>query len=537
MNLIIHNANVKTMDKANPTAQAIALKGSFIAAVGSNEEILALATADTKIIDAMGKTLIPGFNDSHMHLLGYAGELSTVDLNGTTSIDEMLERIKTFIAKNNIPAGSVVKGSGWNQNFFTEGRNPNRYDLDKVSTEHIIITDRACHHVCAVNSMALAHFGVDRNTPDVEGGEIIKDENGEPLGLLTENARTLNKTIKPLEVSEIEALILNAAPNLAKMGLTSIQSDDFTAISSFDNVYEAYTNLVKAGKLTFRVNQQCRALGLAAYEKIMGMEQTSEQISPYYKLGPIKVMADGSLGARTALMLEDYADAPGTKGVPIYSQDELESIAALAHNNDRPLAIHAIGDGAMAMSLSAIKKAKAANPKNDIRHGIVHCQITDNSMLKDFSDNNIIAYIQPIFIHADWPIVAARVGSEKASTSYAFKTLKSTGVHIPFGTDCPVEKFNPFNNLYCAITRKDLGGAPEQGYNPTEALSPEQAVYSYTAEGAYASYEENVKGMLKPGMYADMVILSKDIFAEKPEEILTTEVETTIFDGKIIYSK
>ena len=536
MDLIIQNANAKTMDKNNPSAQAIAIKGGIIAAVGSNEEILALATGETKIIDIKGKTLIPGFNDSHMHLLGYAGELSTVDLNGTTSISEMIERIKTFIAKNNIPAGSIVKGSGWNQNFFDEKRNPDKYDLDKASTEHIIITDRACHHVCAVNSMALAHFGVDKNTPDVDDGEIVRDENGEPIGLFTENARNAIKTDKQLDVAEIEELILKAAPNLAKMGLTSVQTDDFTPVQPYAHVYEAYTNLAKAGKLTFRVNQQCRALGLNNYEKIMAMEQTDAGINPYYKLGPIKVMADGSLGARTALMLDDYADAP-TKGIPIYSQDELDKIAALAHNGGRTLAIHAIGDGAMAMSLEAIKNAKAANPKNDMRHGIVHCQITDKSMLKDFSDNDITAYIQPIFIHADWPIVADRVGAEKASTSYAFKTLKDSGVHIPFGTDCPVEKFNPFNNLYCAITRKDLDGNPANGYNPTEALSPEEAVYSYTAEGAYTSYEENAKGMLRPGMYADMVVLSKDIFTEKHEEILTTEVEMTIFDGKVIYTK
>jgi len=537
MDLIIHNANIKTMDKENPAAQAIAVKAGIIEVVGSNEGILALASTETKIIDAGGKTLIPGFNDSHMHLLGYAGELSTVDLNGTASIDEMIARIKDFIAKNNIPAGSIVMGSGWNQNFFTEKRNPDRYDLDKASTEHIIMADRACHHICSVNSTALAHFAIDKNTPDVEGGEIVRDENGEPLGIFAENARSLIKSNKSLEISEIEALILKAAPNLAKMGLTSIQSDDFTAQSPSERVYAAYTNLAKAGKLTFRVNQQCRALGYSAYEKIMTMEQTNEETSPYYKLGPIKVMADGSLGARTALMLEDYHDAPGTKGIPIYAQDELDKIAALAHNGGRALAIHAIGDGAMAMSISAIKKAKSANPKNDIRHGIVHCQITDSSMLKDFSDNDITAYIQPIFIHADWPIVASRVGEEKASTSYTFKTLKSTGVHTPFGTDCPVEKFNPFNNLYCAITRKDLNGQPENGYNPAEALSPEEAAYCYTAEGAYASYEENVKGMLRKGMYGDMVILSEDIFAESPEKILGCEVEMTVFDGKVIYSK
>ena len=261
-----------------------------------------------------------------------------------------------------------------------------------------------------------------------------------------------------------------------------------------------------------------------------------KDVAPYFKLGPVKILADGSLGGRTAFMKEDYFDDPGNKGIPIYGKEEFDAIVELCHEKDRPVAIHAIGDAIMQWCLDAIKRVQKENPKPDLRHGIIHCQITDEAQLKEFKANNVVAYIQPIFIHADWGVVAARVGKAKAHTSYAFKTLKDLGVYIPFGTDCPVEGFDPFKNLYCAVTRKDLSGQPEEGYNPHEALSIHESVYAYTVDSAYASYEEDVKGMLKVGMYADIAVLTKNIFEIKPEEMLKAEVAMTVFDGKIIYS-
>ncbi|MDL2248628.1 amidohydrolase [Tyzzerella sp. OttesenSCG-928-J15] len=536
MDIILYNGNIKTMDNGK-CAEAIAMDGGIIKAVGSNDEVMALKTATTQIIDLMGKTLIPGFNDSHMHLTGYANELNSVNLNGTKSVEEIISRIKNFIEENNIAEGRPVKASGWNQNFFANKKNPDKFDLDKISDKHIIITERACHHVYAVNSFALKHFGITKDTPDLEDGEIGRDETGEPDGLFYENARSLVRNETPMNTGAIENLILKAAPNLAKMGITSVHTDDFTLLTPFDAVHEAYTNLAENKKLTFRANEQCRAIGLESYKKVVAMENSADNIKPYYKLGPVKIMADGSLGARTALMKEDYADAPGIKGIPIYSQDELDNIVKLAHNSGRPVAVHAIGDGAMEMAINAIKAAQAENPKENMRHGIVHCQITDKNMLEEFKANEIMALIQPIFIHADWEIAPRRVGEEKSSTSYAFKTLRNMGVKTPFGTDCPVESFNPFNNIYCAVTRKDLNAKPENGFNPNEALSVEEAVYCYTAEPAYASFEEDLKGKLKVGMFADMALLSKDIFTVTHEEILTTEVEMTIFDGKIVYKK
>jgi len=535
MDLILVNGNFYTMDKNNKKARAIAIKDRVIKAVGTDAEILALKCDNTEVIDLGGKTVTPSFNDSHLHLLGYAIELSMVDLNGVKSIEEMAERYHKYIEENNVEEGSLVWGTGWNQNFFVDQKTPTKYDLDKISTKYMIVADRACHHVCSVNTAALKGFGVDKNTPEVEGGEIVREENGEPLGIFNETARLVFRASRTFNTAQIEELVLKAAPNFHKMGVTSVQSDDYSVLTAKENVYEAYVNLAKAGKMPLRVNEQCRVMGLENYKEMLEMPQVDSDVAPYFKLGPVKILADGSLGGRTAFMKEEYHDDPGNLGIPIYGKEEFDAIVKLCHDKNRPVAIHAIGDAIMQWCLDAIKENQARAPKPELRHGIIHCQITDEKQLKEFKENNVVAYIQPIFIHADWLVVADRVGAAKAYTSYAFKTLKDLGVKIPLGTDCPVEVFDPFKNIYCAVTRKDLTGKPEKGYNPHEALSVEEAVYAYTVDSAYASYEEDVKGQIKVGMYADIAVLTKDIFEIEHEEILTTEVALTVFDGKVVY--
>ena len=537
MDLILKNGKLYTMDKDAPTAQAVAVRNGIIEAVGTDEDILALKAEGTEVIDLGGKTLIPGFNDSHLHLLGYALKLSMVDLNGTRSVDELIERYKKFIEENNIPPGTIVAGAGWNQNFFDSKLSPTKYDLDKISTVHPIYAARACHHVCAVNSLMMKNFGVDKDTPEIDGGEIVREENGDPIGIFCENAMLAFRNAKVYDTKDIEEMVLKAAPHFHKMGITSVQSDDFADRTPFEKVYEAYVNLAREKKLTLRINEQCRAAGLENYKKMLKLPQTDKDVSPYFKLGPVKILADGSLGGRTAFMKEDYKDDPGNRGIPIYGKEEFDAIVALCHSMDRPVAIHAIGDAIMSWCLDAFKKLQSEDPRPHVRHGIIHCQITDETQLKEFAENSVVAYIQPIFIDADGPIVAERVGEAKAATSYAFKTLKDLGVTIPLGTDCPVELFDPFKNIYCAVTRKDLSGVLKTGYNPHEALSVHEAVYAYTVDSAYASYEEDVKGKLKKGMYADMALLSKNIFETAPEEILETEVELTVFDGKVVYKK
>jgi len=355
MDIILTGGNLYTMDKENPKATAVAISGGVIMAVGCDEEILALKTENTELIDLGGKTLLPGFNDSHCHLLGYANNLSLVNLNGAASINELIDRYKNFIESNNIPAGTAVVGAGWNQSFFGEKTSPTKYDLDKISDTHPIFAYRACHHVCSVNSLTLKKLGINKDTPEVDGGEIVREENGEPSGIFNETAMSLlEKDEDNVTIADIEALILKAIPNLHKMGITSVQSDDYGP--DYKLVYDAYVNLAKAGKLKLRVNEQCRVSGLENYKKMLELPQVDDDIAPYFKQGPVKILADGSLGGRTAYMKEDYRDDPGNRGIPIYAREEFDAIVDLCHEKDRPVAIHAIGDGIMQWCMDAIRR-------------------------------------------------------------------------------------------------------------------------------------------------------------------------------------
>ncbi|MCL2703129.1 MAG: amidohydrolase [Defluviitaleaceae bacterium] len=534
MDIIIYNGEIRTMDGSRPVVQAIGIKDGLIACIGDDNEVLARKTPVTEIIDAGGRCVIPGLNDSHMHLLGYAAGKDGADLTSARSIDDIITILKAHISAKCVPEGTVVTGGGFNENMFADKNSPSRRELDMASDKHPICIVRACRHVCVVNSLMIERSGI-RPDMAVDGGEVLLYPDGTLSGVLTENAMDLPKTNKgPMPTERIKELLRLAAPGLAAVGITSVQTDDFYPMFTKENVMEAYTSLAREGGLTFRVTEQCRAFDVDECRVILSLPQPIPEIQPMFRLGPVKLFADGSLGARTAFMREDYHDAPGVRGVAIYTRAALNELVWLIHSGGRDAAIHAIGDGTINMALDAIESAQTKHPRPDARHGIVHAQITTPDLLERFKSLKVMAFIQPIFIHADAPIAARRVGTEKAATSYAFKTLLDTGVHIPTGTDCPVEPFDPFDNIYCAVTRKGLTGDPPEGFNPDQALSVEEAVRAYTTHSAYASREEHVKGKLVPGFYADLAILSRNIFAVSPEAIPGTKSDITIVGGKII---
>lgn len=524
------------MDAAQPRVSSVGIRDGLIAVCGSDSEVLELRNPSTAVINAGGRCVIPGFNDSHMHMLNYATLTDGADLTAVRSLDDLHTALKTHIKKKDAAPGAEVRGWGFNQDYFDVKTIPNRHDLDLVSTAHPIYISRACGHVWVLNSMALTRAGITKETPDPAGGEILRRPGGEPTGVLTENAIQLAKANrKPLEKDAIKDLILSAAPDLQKMGITSIQTDDFGGILRPTDVCAAYTELAAEGKLGFRAAEQCHAHNMAELETILALPQPPGNLRSMFRLGPVKLLADGSLGARTALLRDGYADKPGTRGVSVYEYAELAALVKTAHASGRSLAVHAIGDGAIEMVLDSFEAAQKEYPGKNVRHGVVHAQITDRALLNRFKDLGVMAYVQPVFIHADSRIAPDRVGS-LAATSYAFRTLRELGSRTPFGTDCPVESFNPFHNLYCAVSRKGLDGYPQGGFNINEALSVSGAVTAYTADGAYATFEEHIKGMIKPGYYADMVMLSRNIFNEETEAIKDTEAVMTVLGGRIVHS-
>lgn len=538
MDLMFVNGKIYTMDKDSTIAEGVLVKDNRIFKVGSSEEILSLKDDNTKVIDLEGKTMVPGFTDSHMHLVNYGYALMQVDLIGVTSIDEINERVAQYIKDKNIEKGIWVRGRGWNQDYFNgEKVFPTRYDLDKISTDYPIVITRTCGHVAVANSKALELTGIKKGTPQIEGGHFDLDEDGEPLGIFRENALgVLYGAIPSPTKEEIKEMITSAIEKMNRCGITSVGTDDLESLPgvAYAEIIEAYLELKDEGNLNMRIYEQCLLPQIDRLKEFINKGYKTGWGDEYFKIGPLKLLLDGSLGARTAALNEPYEDDPTTSGIITATQQELDELVSFAHNNGTQVAIHGIGDKGMYMAFEAIEKALGENPKEDHRHGIVHCQITDEYLLNKFKELDAVAYIQPIFLDYDWKIVKDRVGDRREKTSYNWKTMVDLGVNIACGSDSPVDSFNVMYGIYEAVTRKDLQGNPEGGWLPEQGLTVEEALIGYTTGGAYASFEEDIKGSIEEGKLADMVVLSQDIFEIDPESIKDVNVEMTIFDGRII---
>ncbi|MCR4429481.1 MAG: amidohydrolase [Tepidanaerobacteraceae bacterium] len=539
MDLILYNGNIITIDANYPKAEAISITGDRIAFVGKNEEVFDLKVSSTEIIDLKSKTVVPGFNDSHMHLLSYAISLEMADLNAIASIDDLIKNVRIFIEEKNIPEGQWIQGRGWNQERFFEKRMPTRHDLDKISQKHPIVLARTCGHVCAANTMALAECGILESPPSVDGGSIDVEDDGTPTGILRENAMQLiYRLIPPPDKCKIKDMISKAAKDCLRAGLTSIQTDDFGAAKSdFKDILDAYFELERENRLPLRVSEQVLLPEMAKLEDFLKLGLKTRDGGDFFKIGPLKLLTDGSLGARTAALSEPYEDDKKTSGIAIYTQEELNRLVEKAHMNGMQVACHAIGDRAMEMVFEAYGNAIKKYPREDPRFRIIHCQITTKEILDKFKKYNVIADIQPIFVSSDLLIVEERVGKQRAECSYNWKSLLERGVHVAAGSDSPVESFNPLWGIYAAVTRKTLGGIPETGWLPGQKLSVEQAVYLFTMGSAYCTYEENIKGSITPGKLADLVVLSEDIFGMPPDEIKNVQVEKTFVGGKLQYER
>lgn len=519
-------------------AQAVLICGELIEKVGTNEEILSGLPPDAKIIDAEGATIIPGFNDSHEHLYHVGEEIYQVRLLGVQSLAEVLRRGREFIAENAIASGEIVCGNGWNQDYFKdENRMPSRYDLDKISTKHPIIFNRACGHVLVCNSLALEVAGLlGGKLPQTPGGEIDVDECGVPTGILRENARVhVQKIIPKPSQKQIQEKILAAMRYANKNGITTVQTNDVRD-EGFATMLDAYKDIFESGKATTRIYHQCRMPKMGLLQKFIDCGNNTGAGDDYMSIGPLKLFVDGSLGARTALMRADYADAKGERGIATLSPQELDALVQLADKNNMSVAIHAIGDRAIEVVLDSYAKV-IMNGRNPNRHAIVHCQITDKALLQRFADMNIVALIQPIFLHYDMHICESRVGKKLAETSYAFRTMKDLGLHAAFGTDSPVEDLSPINNIHCAVNRQDLAMLPVGGYYPSECMDIYDAIDGYTLESAYAEFKEDRKGRIKAGYIADLTMLDCDIFHVPTQKIIDTQIIKTIYAGKVVYEK
>lgn len=543
MNRIFYNGNIITMenlkDGSLQKVDAMWVKDGDYAAVGTLAEVRAAAGKGAEEIDLKGATVLPAFVDTHMHVLACGMNLNDVDLFNATSIQECIDISKKYIADRKIPAGQWVRSRGWNHDKFTdESRFLNRYDLDKISTEHPLAYTRTCGHVIVVNSKALEIMGCSEHCDQVPGGVVEIDENGKPLGIFAENARKLVWDAQPEFTEEQIRHLIGLTTKFAhEHGVTEIQSDCFKDVNfNFEKVLKVYRDMQADGSLKLRVYEQCNLPRMEVLQAFLDAGYRTGQGNDLFRIGPFKVLQDGALGARTALMRKPYADDPSTCGVQFRPQEELDALVETAQKAGMQIAIHAIGDGGIESVLDAIARAQKLYPREDERHGIIHCQITDLPLIKRFKEQNMIAYVQPIFLNYDIKILEARVGKEMARTSYAWKSFIDEGVLISSGSDCPVESLDIIENLYTAVCRKMLNGQPEGGFYPEQKLTMEEAVKAHTINAAIASFAEDRKGSIKVGKVADFVLLDKDIFQIDPEtELLSTKILATYMDGEAVY--
>ena len=529
MRKVFYNGIVYTGDQT--LSHAFVVEGDKFIFVGENDEALSF-DADEKI-DLSGAFVCAGFNDSHMHLLNFGQSLMNAPLaKHTGSLSDMIDCLK-----NAKPGrGGWIIGRGWNQDYFADtDKMPTRWDLDKASTEHPICATRACGHALCVNSKALELLGLTNEIKSPEGGSIGM-ENGELNGLFFDNAMELIYSKMPAPKKEdVKDMLLLAAKELNSYGITSCQSDDYCVFKglSWETVNEAYEELIKEGRLTVRVYEQANFSDLDELRDFIQKGNVTGKGDHNFKIGPLKMLGDGALGARTALLSRPYADENTTSGLGVFTQEEFDALIGLANKNQMQAAVHAIGDKCLDMVISSYEKALGEHPREDHRHGIVHCQITRPDQLEKMIKMKLNIYAQSIFLDYDIHIVNQRAGKELAGTSYSWKTLMDGGLNVSNGSDCPVELPNVLGGIYCAVTRRDLKGC--EPYLEDQAFTVKESIDSFTKNSAVSSFEEDIKGRIKEGFLADFTVLDKDLFSIDPSEISNVKVIGTYLGGKKVY--
>jgi predicted amidohydrolase YtcJ len=527
--LIITSGDVYTVDKQHPRAEAIAVIGSRIVAVGSNAEIEPWRSAQTTMINAGGKLVLPGFNDAHVHFIQGGAQLDEVNLTDAASPAEFTRRIGEHVKKTS--KGEWVLGGRWDETKWDKPELPTKQLVDAVTGDTPIFVDRYDGHEALANSAAMKLAGIDAKTEDVPGGVIVRDANGSPTGIFKDAAQELiYKAVPPISHEQRLRIARRALQHAASLGVTSVQhmNPEFADVA-------AYSELAEKGELTTRI--------YAVPMETQWKEQAEVGIrhawgSTFLRLGAVKGYADGSLGSRTSYMFEPFADDPGNRGL---LSDEMHPPSAMrdrlmqADAAGLQVRIHAIGDRAISMILDIFTDIEKQHGYHDRRFTIEHAQHMAQKDFERFAQLHVIASMQPYHAIDDGRWAEKRLGRERMRYSYAWRSFLDHGVTLAFGTDWPVAPLNPMLGLYAAVTRATLDGKNPDGWVPEEKITLAEAVEAYTMGAAFAEFQEHEKGSIVPGKLADLIVLRQNIFHIKPETIRDVKVETTIVDGKVVY--
>ncbi|MGH9683579.1 MAG: amidohydrolase [Candidatus Acidiferrales bacterium] len=527
--LIITNAKIWTVDKSRPTAQAVAVLDGRIVAVGLNADAEAWRGPKTQAIDAGGKLLLPGFNDAHVHFVSGGAQLDEVQLNNATSAAEFARRIGERAKIT--PKGQWITGGDWDETKWNPPALPTRQLIDSVAPDTPVFVGRYDGHMAVANSLALKLAGITAKTPDPPGGKIVRDAQGNPTGALKDAATgPVYDVIPPLSPEQRTHAVKRAMALAASVGVTSVQNmiPDYADIA-------VYSKLLDRGELTVRIYAAPSIADVNDQAK-MGIRRAFG--GPMLRIGAVKAFADGSLGSGTAYFFQPYSDQPGNYGLLNAEMQPLSLMRGRMMAADAAglqICTHAIGDRAISMILDLYSEIVAAHGPADRRLRIEHAQHMAAKDFDRFAQLHVIASVQPYQAIDDGRWAEKRIGHDRASRTYAFRTFLNRGVRLAFGTDWDVAPLNPLLGVYAAVTRATLDGKNPNGWFPEQKLTAPEAVEAYTMGSAYAEFQENEKGSITPGKLADMVILSDDIFTIDPAKIRDVKVLKTFLGGKLIW--
>ncbi len=526
--LVILNADIRTAVVERPRARAMAVRGDRILAVGDERTVRAHAGPRTRVVDLRGRTLLPGLIDAHGHVLGLGSRLVSVDVVGTRSYDEVIARVVERARQT--PKGEWVLGRGWDQNDWAVQAMPRHEALSRAVPDHPVRLTRIDGHAALVNHRALERAGITRDTPDPAGGAILRDDAGEPTGVLVDHAaRLVNAIIPPPSAAERERRLLAALHECARLGLTMVHDAGIDGTE-----WESYRALLARDEFPIRVAAMAAAGSALAERLLEGGGIAGERLS----LRAIKVVADGALGSRGALLGAPYHDAPGNLGLATFALDRLDSLARRALARGVQVRVHAIGDSANHGTLDVFERVFGGRPRPEARWAIEHAQIVRPDDVGRFARLGVVASMQPTHATSDGPWAETRLGPERVRWGYAWRDFLSAGVPLASGSDFPVESADPLLGLHAAITRRDLEGRlPAAGWFPGQRLTPEEALRSFTATGAWLAFREGDLGTLEAGKLADFVVVDRDVLGGPPERIPGARVVWTVVGGRTVYER
>lgn len=529
MKRLFYNAHIYTMNPDMPRAAAMLVEDGRVLWTGDTPE----ETAADECIDLEGAVVLPGMGDSHMHLMSLGRRLCSLDVSEASDWGQMQQMVSRYLFENQLAPGEWIDAAGFNEDRFSPSVLPTRQELDRVAPEHPMILRRVCGHMVICNTAALRTLGITADTPQPVQGEF-EIEDGYPNGRFKEYGITFLESLRPApDVACLKRWLRAGMQHAVASGLTFVASEDLETAPgcSWEMVLQAYEELRVEG-MPLRVNQQCLLSTPQQLQRFLDAGYRTGQGDDWFTIGPLKLLADGSLGARTALLSQDYADAPGERGMGLYTTEQLAELIGMAHRHGMHAAVHAIGNGAIRQVLDAIEQAmQQLGPSPALPHGIVHCQITDAALLERIGRMGVQVYAQPVFLEYDLHMADQRVGEQLASTSYAWRTLREQGTLISGGSDCPVEPCSPFKGIYCAESRRDFSGQPQDGWNPQQSLSRTEAIELFTTSAAAALGLDRC-GKLRPGSYADFLVLRQDPFTAACEELLSMRPAQVWLDGE-----